>query len=142
MPDTVSVGCKIPNGLMLQLYRVETYDEQLMAGGTRKAKRAIPEGLPVKLNGCARRVGKDMPHQILMGAGITHGVDADFFNEWVRRNADSDVVKKGLVFSQTKPGEIEAQVKDHRTLKSGMEPIDPRNLPAEFKHKIETADAA
>ena len=142
MPVTVSVGCKIPNGLMLQLYRVETYDEQLMAGGTRKAKRALPQGQAIKLNGCARRVGKDAPHLIIRGAGITSGVDKATFEEWMRVNAESDVVKKGLVFAQPNDREIEAQAKDHVTLKSGLEPIDPENLPPEFKRKIATADAA
>jgi hypothetical protein len=96
----------------------------------------------VKLNGFARWKGRDMAHEIRMGAGLTHGVDADFFAEWMRQNADSEVVKKGLVFAQAKPNEMEAQLRDHRTLKSGMEPIDPENLPSEFKGKIAKAEAA
>jgi hypothetical protein len=140
MPGYVTVGCKLPHGLMLQLYRMEEHQEPVMAGGYRKVRRAVQDRPPVRLNGFARYLGQDVAHSIIMGTGITHGVDADFFAEWMLQNEDSDVVKKGLIFSQIKPSEIEAQARDHKSLKSGLEPIDPSNLPPEFKGKIETAD--
>jgi hypothetical protein len=97
---------------------------------------------PVKINGPARYAGLDLPHDIKGGCGLTYGVDADFFAEWLRLNRDEPYVKYGLVFAQPtgKPGEIDAQIKDHRKRMSGMEPLDPKNLPEEFKGKIEKAD--
>ena len=144
MPGTVTVACKLPTGLVMQLYQMQDVDEPLMAGGYRTVKRAFPETKPgfsqsVKLNGSARRVGRDSPHEIRNGVGLTFGVDADFFNEWMKRNADADFVRKGLIFAQTKTTEVDAQARDQQSLKTGMEPIDPKNLPAEFKNKIETA---
>ncbi len=147
MPGTVTVACKLPNGLVLQLFQMEDYDEPLLAGGYRRVKRARPETKDgfthkVKLNGCARRIGRDSPHEIRNGVGLTFGVDADFFDEWLKRNADADFVRKGLVFAQTKAREVEAQARDHRTLKSGFEPLDPKSLPDEFKGKIESTTAS
>lgn len=148
MPGTCTVGCRLPNGLILRLYTMVEHDEPLIGGnGHKTVKRAQPlfqDGKPkeIKLNGSARFVGKEMPHDIRNGAGLTFGVDADFFAKWMADNKDSEIVKNGLVFAQTKAGEIEAQAKDHRQQVTGLEPLDPRNMPAEFKGKIETATAA
>lgn len=135
MPGTVTVGCKVPTGLKLQMYRMEDYSEPVMSGGTRTVKRAVPTGTPVILNGNARFIGKDTPREIRNGAGLTYGVDADFFAAWLVAHKDSDVVRNGLVFAQAKPGETVAQAKDHIPLKSGLEPIDPKNVGPEFKGK-------
>lgn len=140
MPGTLTVGCKLPNGLKLQLYRTEEWQEPVMGGGHRKAIRAVPESDAVSLNGCARYVGKDAPHPIQNGAGLTFGVDADLFAEWMRRNKDTEIVRNGFVFAQTKAADAAAQAKDHASLRTGLEPLDPENLPAEFRGKVKTAD--
>ena len=145
MPGTTTVACKVPTGMVLSLYRMEDHDEPLLHGGYRTVKRAVLDTKPniparVKLNGCARRIGGETPHEVAHGAGLTFGVDADFFTAWLKQNAETEIVQKGLVFAQVKAGDIQAQAKDHRALKSGLEPIDPKNLPPEFKGKIETAD--
>ncbi len=139
MPGTVTVGCKLPNGLYIQAFTMESHQEAVMGGGWKEINRAVAKGERIKLNGCARFAGKDAPHEIRNGVGLTFGVDADLFAAWLEQNKDNEIVKNGLVFAQAKTGEINAQAKDHRTLKSGLEPLDPKNLPAEFKGKIETA---
>jgi hypothetical protein len=141
---TLTVACKIPTGLILQVYASEDFQEPVMGGGHKTSKRAYvdPRFKPVKLNGPARAIGKDVSHEIRNGVGLTHGVDADLFAAWLAQNKDADYVVKGLVFANLKPSEVDAQAKDHISLKSGMERIDPNNLPDEFKRKIKTADAA
>jgi hypothetical protein len=117
MPGTVTVACKIPTGLVLQIFTMEDHDEPLFGGGVKTVKRAVKTSHPpVKINGPARYAGLDLPHDIKGGCGLTYGVDADFFAEWLRLNRDEPYVKYGLVFAQPtgKPGEIDAQIKDHR----------------------------
>lgn len=140
MPGTVTVGCKIPTGMVLQLFRMEDHEEPVMAGGYRIVKRAMVDREPVKLNGPARYIGRDSAHTIISGSGITYNVDADFFAEWMKQNADHPAVKGKFIYAQSKPGEIEAQARDHRSLKTGLEGIDPNNLPEEFKRTIKTAE--
>ena len=139
MPGTVVVGCKIPTGLRIQLHKLEDFAEPVMAGGTRMVKRAVPESAAVVLKGSARYIGKDTSGDIKNGAGLTYDVDADMFTEWLKRNKDEPYVKNGLVFAQERPGEAKAQARDHLSLKSGLEPIDPGNLAPEFRGKIKTA---
>ena len=88
MPGMVTVGCKLPNGIILQRYSMDEATEPLMGGGSRVVKRAAPQGERIKINGCARRPGVDAPHLIVHGAGITSNVDADFFADWLKQNQD------------------------------------------------------
>jgi hypothetical protein len=145
MGGKLTVACKIPNGLVIQVYGTEPWQEPVMGGGHRTVQRAFVRqdmGRAV-LNGPARKLGKDMPHEIRNGVGLTHGVDADLFNAWLEQNKDQEYVKKGLVFAHAKPAEVHAQAKDTRSVKSGLEPIDPNNMPEEFRRKaskVTTAD--
>ena len=145
MPGTVTVGCKIPSGLHLRLYTM--VEKDIFVNGTvYKTKEAVPDDRRYKINGCARYVGADSPHDIRHGVGLTHGVDKDFFEEWLKRNASMEVVRDKLIFAHEKPVEVEAQAKDRKSLKTGLEPLeradsnirDPR-LPTDLR-KIKTAD--
>jgi hypothetical protein len=144
MPGTLTVACKIPTGLTLQLFRMEEHVEPLFGGGQKKVMRAVrTHEPPVTIKGPARYAGKDLPHDIKGGCGLTYGVDADFFNRWLEQNKDEPYVKNGMIFAQAsgKPTEIDAQINDHIKLRSGLEPLNPSDLPREFKGKIEQADA-
>jgi hypothetical protein len=144
MAGTLTVACKLPAGLILQVWNMEDHDEPVFGGGVKVVKRAVKHGPAIKINGSARRMGADAPHEIRGGVGLTYGVDEDLWKRWLEQNKDEPYVKNGLVFAQPtgKPGEIGAQIRDHRTLKSGMEPLDPNNLPPEFRGKIATATSA
>lgn len=139
MPGMVTVGCRLPCGLQMQLYTMEDYQEPVMGGGWKTVKRALPLGKPVKLHGAAKAIGKDVPWDIRSGAGLTHGVDADFFAKWMDDNKGSDVVKGGHIFAHAKTGEVIAEAKDKISEKTGLEPLDRNNLPAEFRPVIKTA---
>ena len=67
-------------------------------------------------------------------------MDADIFATWQEQNADSDVVRKKLVFAHAKPDSTEAEARTMRSVKTGLEGLDRGNLPDEFKRKITTAD--
>ena len=141
--STVTVGCRIPNGLVLRLFDMEDHDEQLMGGGVKTVRRAVPSArLPVKLNGPARFQGKDAEYQILHGVGLTHNVDAEFFAESQRKNRRASYADPKMLFAQAKSAEAEAEAKDKRSLMSGLERFNPDKPPAEFLGKIKTAEKA
>jgi hypothetical protein len=142
MPGTVTVACKIENGIVLQIYEWEMRSIQVMGGGVKEVKIAKPLPWLHRINGPARRIGQDVGYQISDGAALTHGVDADKFAIWMEQNKDIDMVKNGLVFANTKVNDVVAQAHEHRSQKGDFASIDPKNLPAEFRGKIETAVAA
>jgi hypothetical protein len=127
---------------MLRVFAPEKIMVPIMAGGAKEVTRWRPTAWSQKLNGPARKIGQDVSYQIMHGFGLTHGVDADQFAIWLEQNRDTEMVKLGLVFGQAKTNDVIQQASEHRKEKSGLEPVDPNNLPDEFKRKIETAVAA
>jgi hypothetical protein len=95
MGNTVTVGCKLPHGLHLDV-----------AG-----KRVTVEGT----NGAT----------IIGGHGITRNVDKAFFEEWLRINKDSDAVKNELIFAHEKDASTAAEANEKEGNRSGFEGIDP-----------------
>ena len=141
MPGTMSVACKIPNGLMLRVFAPDKVMVPVMAGGVKETTRWRPTAWSQKLNGPAQKTGRSRAI-VMHGFGLTHGVDADQFALWLEQNKDTEMVRRGLVFGQAKSNDVIQQAAEHRTELTGLEPIDPKNLPAEFKRTIETAVTA
>ena len=54
---TVTVGCKMPGGLVLRLFQMNTEHEQVMGGGSREVKVARMKDKAVRINGCAVPAG-------------------------------------------------------------------------------------
>ncbi len=117
---TVTVGCKLPNGLIINVEKTK-----------------------VQLNGANTSA-------IAGGYGLTHNVDAAFFAQWLKLHADSNVVKKQIVFAQEKEVNAKAQASDQRTVTTGLEgmakdkpepgvsqavPVDPGQKVETFKTK-------
>lgn len=120
----LTVGCKLPHGLKLRIFRSEDIEVPNLGGGTRMEKRAVQVGETVTLKGNAVVFGVIPEHLITGGFAMTSGVDADFFREWMRQNKDSDVVKQGLIFAQEKADDASAEAQEKRGLRSGLEQID------------------
>lgn len=133
--DTVTVGCKVPNGLICRVFEMVSANEPVLGGGYRETKMAQPVG-QFKLNGCATAIGERPKHDIRFGYGITENVNTELWEKWLEQNKDSDVVKAGLVFAAAKANDTIAEAKEKKKLKSGMEPLDPENLPM---RRIKTA---
>lgn len=96
----VNVGCKLPNGLILEL-------------GDKR----------VTLNGSNASV-------IIGGHGITEGVDKDFFDAWMAAHADLAFVKGGFLFAHEKANNTAAEAKDRAGEETGFEPLNPDEKPA------------
>lgn len=126
---TCTVACKLPNGLQLVLHRFHEVQEPIMGGGTRAVQKSRAEGPRVLIHGAAYRVDKAPAHTIVGGYGLTPNVDAAFFAEWMKQNADTDMVRNHLIFALAKPESAAAKAKEQALLRSGLEPIDPKMPP-------------
>src|SRR5882672_6276275 len=76
---TVTVGCKLPSGFVLHLYKMEPFHEAVFGGGVRET--TIARRLPGEwiLNGYGEKHGElgkiiRNRHQISGGFGLTPGV--------------------------------------------------------------------
>ena len=99
--DTVTIGCKMPHGLILDL--------------TEPGKPAAK--FVVRGNNSARLIG---------GFGITEGVPREFWNAWLSKNKEMVFVKKGLIFAYGKSADVEAKATEKAAMPHGFEPmLDP-----------------
>lgn len=97
---TVTVGCKLPHGLHMDL-----------------------NGKRVTLKGANSSA-------IAGGHGITENVDESFFTEWMSRNKELAFVKSGHIFSDVKVANVQAQANERKDEKTGFEGMDPDEMPA------------
>jgi hypothetical protein len=127
--STVTVACKLPNGLWLQLWDTQDVPESSPTG-TRMIKKAFKKGEPIKLNGCALPFGA-VPEYPLPGGYALTTIPADFWAEWVKQNPDSDALANRVIFAHATPSDTDAQAREQARdkVKSGFEPIDPKNPP-------------
>lgn len=110
MGATVTVACKLPHGLHIQIREIEkTRDGEISKG----------IGPVVTLNGANH-------DEAIAGHGFTPDVDKEFFDKWLSQNKEQPFVKNKLVFAQEKEGSAKAQAKDQKGNKTGFEGIDPQ----------------
>ena len=107
--NTVTVGCKLPNGLKIRLY---AFGKDAMGNVV-----AQPASGWVTLNG-ANTSG------VIGGFGLTE-VDESFWSEWRDKNKDAPYVKNGLVFAESNRDRGIARALDYEKAPTGLEPIDP-----------------
>lgn len=91
MAEVVTVGCKLPNGLVVDI-----------------------DGYTVTLNGANAS-------NIVGGYGLTENVDKAAFEKWMKAHADQPYVKNELVFAQAKTNSAESKAKENASVKSGLE---------------------
>lgn len=94
------IGCKLPNGLIMELGKV----------GDSNHRTVRLEG-----SNAARLVG---------GYGFTR-VSEEFWTEWEKKNRHLSFVRQGLVFAHADQASAEDHAKDGAPVKTGLEPLDP-----------------
>src|SRR6266700_4672662 len=130
--ETVTVACKMPNGLLLQLCADEKGFEPLMGGGFREVTRSrrLPETVYIKgssVNIEDLRKGNMPEYYIISGYALTPGVPKKFWEQWLAQNKESDVIKNKILFAADGEINVRAQAKEYANIQSGLEPINPEN---------------
>lgn len=128
---TVTVACKIPNGLVIEHGKTVMEDGKPKIGSD---NRVIVEGSKKVLINGANSDGA------VAGCGMTHNVDADWFNNWIETHAEFEPVKAGAIFALANPNDAAAKAKEVKGEKAGFEPIDANDQQFQAPGvKLETA---
>lgn len=125
----VTVACKLPNGLRLQLHEAVEVAVPVLGGGVKVVKEYRPVGEPITVAGWRGADGKPKLGTVA-GCGITHNVPADFWNQWLKENKEQAYVRNGLIFAYEKADHVEGQAREEKDRKSGLEPL---NMGRKFK---------
>jgi len=106
--DTVIVGCKLPNGIVLRVG-----DETIKLRG--RATYAMPN--PDR---------KFTPPELISGDSITI-VNKSFWESWVEwaKKCDYKPYKCGAVYARANRDEVAAIAKETSKVKTGFEPLNP-----------------
>lgn len=124
MGTTVTVACKIPNGLALRVMEPYTENELVMGGGTREVTKHREIGEPVMIKGNAVR--EKMPPIITHGGySLTTGVPADFWEKWFEQNKETALVRNNLIYAMPREDSAAAKGREMEEVKSGQERLDP-----------------
>lgn len=133
MAGTVSIGCKIPNGIVMRLHQYVEQDVPLLGGGFQKQKIALPTGKEITLKGWARKMN-EAPALLIDGyCAINSEVDADFWAQWLEQNKNAQYIKNGMIFAVSNDKSAIAKAREEVERRSGMEPLDPDKLPSGMK---------
>jgi len=124
---TVTVACKLPNGVELNVMDPYSFHEQVMGGGSREVTRYRAKGDPVTIKGNTAPEG--VPIITHGGYALTSGVDASFWDAWLEQFKDSPLVKNHLIYAFAREDSAAAKGREMAEIKSGMERIDPERLP-------------
>ncbi len=117
--NTVTIACKLPNGLLLEN----------LVGGVRTRVRVNGSRLPVNAKGTQIQkfelAGREDP-MLADSYGLTPNVPADFWEQWERENAEYPAYKRGLIFATGQRESTIAMAKELvNDTTSGFEPMDP-----------------
>jgi len=114
--STVTVGCKLPHGIHLDLYEVIGDQPTVKSRVTVKGQNAA---------------------EVIGGHGITMGVDKAHFDEWMRVNKNHPAVVNGLLFAHESAQKTVGEAQEKKDTKSGFEGIDPEK-PGMGVQKLDT----
>lgn len=125
--QSVTVVCRMPAGLVLDLYDVG----ELAA----RASAATPVMAPpkpvasVRLNGAKADPRYHARDNILLGMGGRTEVDASFWQAWTAQNPHFLPLKNGLIFAQARAQDANAELAERGQHRSGLEGLEPQRLP-------------
>lgn len=106
MPGTVTVACKIPMGLHLDLPN---------------KKRATVRGPAMEVGFTTQ--GREPPI-VANSYALTYDVDADHWDEWLKLNGNLEIVQKKFVFASAKTPDARAIAREHEKELTKMEPLN------------------
>jgi hypothetical protein len=123
--DTVIVGLKSPNGIILQLQKKELVRYPKRDGSMAEIEEWHPdyEKPTYTLNGNRVPFGQEPKCLIVGGFAMTSGIPKDFWDEWRKQNANLDLVKNGMIFAHGTEDGARSQGTERRELRSGQEPL-------------------
>ena len=121
---TVTVACHWPLGLQLRVFKPTLVSEQVMGGGRKEVTEYHPTGDVVLIHGPGREIGADPKAPLSGGAALTYGVDADFFDLWLKQNAEHPAVKNKLIYARASTEQVVSDTKEMAGVRTGLEPIN------------------
>lgn len=125
---TVTVVCKMPRGIYLQLHEKVMQDVRVMGGGIEKREVSMAVGDQVRLRPSVLPFGAIPNYPIVMGFSFTD-VEANFWNKWYEQNPKFGMLESGLLCAFDNAADATGYCKEYASLKHGLEPLAQKDDP-------------
>ena len=129
MSTTVTVATKFGPGHQLQLAKKQEYLEDTPAGARVRTKW-VPGGRFVTIRGPGYPngtipAGFHARPEIVGGYSLTHGVDKEWWDEWVKQHERDPLVMSKTIFGHEKIDTVRKMALEQAKLQTGFEPMKP-----------------
>lgn len=129
MSGTVTVACKVPMGMRLQLQHKMSQPQPTGRTGASEYEKVEVNvfGGPVyHVFGPSMPVGHVegyiLPKGLEGGYALTHGIPAEFWAQWLEQNSKAPYVENGMIFALDAASTKDKAI-DFSEKKSGLEPL-------------------
>jgi hypothetical protein len=149
--DFVSIGCRLPNGLKMEVgYQTSHHGaggapfSQVRKGADYQTYTLKGRNQHMFVRGPDRKILTTLASQIGLDPVITQ-VPADFWQRWSREKKDSWLLKSGHVFLVPKPSDLKAVSTDAKAISPNiLEPLNPKEVmkigDMEIKRRVDDDD--
>lgn len=119
--ETVKIACKLPQGLQIEVGYSLLNNGVIYGDKYRK----------ILLNGCNSNVIAGAPAVLNPAPGITENVPKDVWEEWMKTAGKKHPAVLNSLIYVVRPDAASAadQALAAKSLKSGLEPLDPTKMP-------------
>ncbi|MBS0959786.1 hypothetical protein [Acetobacter thailandicus] len=120
--STVTVICRMPSGLVLDLY-----DEGDLAARAQAKNTVMLPPVPkesITLRGARRDPRYHKKENIMLGMGGRTEVPSDFWTAWEKQNVNFMPLKNGLIFAMPKEADAVDKLNEFRHERTGLEGLD------------------
>ena len=125
---TVTIACKMPNGVHLDGEEPYETTEPVLGGGLRTTTMYRRTGKRVTLHGPAAPFGQAPKVRVVGGYALNENVDADFWNAWREKNKGSTLLTNRVIFALSTTEKVVDKATEQATVVSGLEPLDPNKI--------------
>lgn len=126
----VTVACKVPTGVVLQLCKKTIWMEDTPSGA-RERVRFDPFGETYTVQGPATAVGSTprgyKAPLVAGGYALTPNIPADFFAKWMEQHELNPIVKNKMIFAHGSKADTIKEAHELKFTRSGFEPLDVDN---------------
>lgn len=129
--STVIVASKMPMDLIMRLHAPHTVYAPVLGGGVREEKQfhPMPGGDEFVIKGNSYEKTLNPLHGDTFGYALTHNIPKAFWDAWYDQHKAADFIKNGMIFSHSDTASVKSHTRENESLQSGLERLDPKNLP-------------
>ncbi|WP_198027223.1 hypothetical protein [Parasaccharibacter apium] len=126
MADTVTVLCRLPSGIRLDLHDLSSLSERTQA--TAPVMTPPQARSSILLNGIRQDPLYHPVENRLLGRAGRTTVPTNFWKAWLEQNRQSDLITRKIIFAETTPARADNAMAELAKDRTGLEGADNTTL--------------